>query len=107
MKAELLQRDRFDFDDGTILEMVIWRVPKSVRGSQHLYKYGLFYGRPRRRLVSYDNEEGDHRHADGREEHYRIIEVETLVRDFLADVARWRSTCKRRQFESTETPTRR
>ncbi len=27
MKAELLQRDRMDFDDGAILEMVIWRVP--------------------------------------------------------------------------------
>jgi hypothetical protein len=26
MKAELLQRDRMDFDDGAILEMVIWRV---------------------------------------------------------------------------------
>ena len=24
MKAELLQRDRMDFDDGAILEMVIW-----------------------------------------------------------------------------------
>jgi hypothetical protein len=27
MKAELLQSDRMDFDDGAILEMVIWRVP--------------------------------------------------------------------------------
>jgi hypothetical protein len=30
MKAELLQRDRMDFDDGAILEMVIWRVPTPV-----------------------------------------------------------------------------
>jgi hypothetical protein len=27
MKGQLLQRDRMDFDDGAILEMVIWRVP--------------------------------------------------------------------------------
>ena len=31
MKAELLQRDRMDFDDGAILEMVIWRVPTPVK----------------------------------------------------------------------------
>ncbi len=46
MKAELLQRDRIDFDDGAILEMVIWRVPTPVKGSTHHYKYRLFYGRP-------------------------------------------------------------
>ena len=45
MKAELIQSDRFDFDDGTIAEMGIRRVPKSVQGSQHHYKYRLFYGR--------------------------------------------------------------
>lgn len=93
MKAELLQRDRFDFDDGTILEMVIWRVPKPVQGSNHPYKYRLFYGRPGRRIVGYDNErpKGDHRHAQGREEPYTFRDVETLVHDFLADVERWRS----------------
>ena len=94
MKAELLQRDRFDFDDGTIVEIVIWRVPKAVQGSQHHFKYRLFYGRAGRRIVAYDNEhpKGDHRHADGREERYRFTDVETLVRDFLAEVARRRST---------------
>ncbi len=93
MKAELLQHDRFDFDDGTILEMVIWKVPKAVHGSRHQYKYRLFYGRPGERIVSYDNEraKGDHRHRAGLEERYRFKDVETLIRDFLADVERWRS----------------
>jgi len=93
VKAELLQRDRFDFDDGTILEVVIWRVPKPVLGSNHPYKYRLFYGRPGQRIVGYDNEhpKGDHRHRQGRQEHYAFTDVETLVRDFLADVALWRS----------------
>lgn len=92
MKAELLQRERFDFDDGAILEMVIWRVPKPVHGSNHTYKYRLFYGHAGRRVVGYDNErpKGDHRHIEGREELYTFTNVETLVRDFLADVARWR-----------------
>lgn len=92
MKAELLQRDRFDYDDGTILEMVIWRVPKPVQGSKHGYKYRLFYGRPGKRLVVYDNErpKGDHRHVEGREERYEFRDVETMIRDFLADIERWR-----------------
>lgn len=92
VKAELLQRDRFDFDDGTILEMVIWHVPRPIAGSAHSYKYRLFYGHPGRRLVGYDNErtKGDHRHVAGREERYRFSNVETLIRDFLADVERLR-----------------
>lgn len=93
MKAELLQRERFDFDDGAIVEMVIWRVPAPVVGSVHAYKYRLFYGRSGRRIVCYDNErtKGDHRHMEGREEPYMFKDVETLVRDFLADVEEWRS----------------
>jgi hypothetical protein len=93
MKAELLQRDRYAFDDGTILEMVIWRVPKPVRGSLHAYKYRLFFGYPGKRIVGYDNErpKGDHRHLEDSEASYRFINVEILVRDFLADVERWRS----------------
>ena len=40
--------------------------------------------------MRYDNEvgKGDHRHYGNREEPYRFIDVETLVRDFLADIAR-------------------
>jgi hypothetical protein len=93
MKAELLQRGRFDFDDGTFVEMVIWRVPAPVPGSTHHYKYRLFYGRAGRRLIGYDNErsKGDHRHAAGRVEPYAFHDVETLVRDFLEDVSRRRS----------------
>jgi hypothetical protein len=93
VKAELLLRERFDFDDGAILEMVIWRVPEPVVGCQHAYKYRLFYGRAGKRWVSYDNErpKGDHRHVGKREETYVFTDVETLMRDFLADVERWRS----------------
>jgi hypothetical protein len=93
VKAELLLRERFDFDDGAILEMVIWRVPEPVAGSLHAYKYRLFYGRAGKRWVSYDNErpKGDHRHVGTREQPYVITDVETLIRDFLADVERRRS----------------
>lgn len=93
MKAELLQRDRFDFDDGSFVEMVIWRVPKPVKGSTHPYKYRLFFGRPGERIVGYDNEysKGDHRHLEDCEESYKFQDVEMLVRDFFLDIERWRS----------------
>jgi hypothetical protein len=88
MKAELLFRQRIDFDDGVIVEMVIWRVPVPVPPTRHGLKYSLFYGRPGVREVGYDNErgKGDHRHTGGRELPYRFTTIERLVEDFWADV---------------------
>jgi len=93
MEAELLQRDRFDFDDGTFAEMVIWRVPSPVHGSRHHYRYRLFHGRSGKRLVGDDNkrQKGDHRHVQDREEPYSFKDVDTLVRDFFAAIERRRS----------------
>jgi hypothetical protein len=44
--------------------------------------------------VRYDHEagKGDHRHIDGKKERYLFIDVEALVRDFLGEVERRRST---------------
>ena len=92
MRAVLLHRQRLDFDDGSVLKMVLWRTPEPVIGSRHRYKDRL-YGSEGRRLVGYDNErgKGDHRHRRDREEPYRFTSVENLVSDFLADVAEERS----------------
>jgi hypothetical protein len=46
MKAEQLFHQRIDYDDGAIVEMVLWRVPSPVPPSDHGLKYSLFYGRP-------------------------------------------------------------
>jgi hypothetical protein len=94
MTAVLLYRDRLDFDDGAVVEMVIWKVPTTVIGSRHRYKYRLYYGRGGRRIVGYDNErgKGDHRHRHGREDSYRFTTVGKLVSDFLADVAEERGS---------------
>jgi hypothetical protein len=83
----ILHRKRF-YDDGAISEMKLWLVPAPVRGSKHLFKYSLFYGREGERLVGYDNEagKGDHRHYGGREEVYRFTTREQLLMDFLKDV---------------------
>lgn len=93
MKAELILRIRKDFDDGALLELVIWRVPTPVEGCNHPYKYRLFYGRPGKRLIGYDNErrKGDHHHLDGVEKPYRFTTVEAMVSAFLAEVIRRRA----------------
>ena len=88
MDAELLLYQRIDYDDGGIVEMVLWRVPSPVPPSAHNLKYSLFYGRPGIREVGYDNErgKGDHRHVRGVETSYDFISVEQLMIDFWSDV---------------------
>lgn len=88
MKATLLFQQRIDYDDGAIVEMVIWRVPSPVLPSSHGLKYSLFYGRPGLREVGYDNErgKGDHRHFQGTETAYTFSSVERLMTDFWFDM---------------------
>jgi hypothetical protein len=88
LKAELLFHERIDYDDGGIVELVLWRVPVPVLPSMHRLKYSLFYGRPGVREVGYDNErgKGDHRHFRGVETDYVFRGVEQLMADFWSDV---------------------
>lgn len=90
MKAELLFKQRIEYDDGAIVEMVIWRVPSSVPPSSHGLKYSLFYGRPGSREVGYDNErgKGDHRHFKDKDIEIScpFTDVEQLMADFWTDV---------------------
>jgi len=88
MKATLIYRHRVDFDDGEILEIVVWRLAVPVEGCSHPFKYRLFYGRPGERLLGYDNErpKGDHRHQGDREQAYRFESPEKLIDDFLREV---------------------
>jgi hypothetical protein len=88
MKAELLFRQRIDYDDGAIVEIVLWRVPLPVPPSTHRLKYSLFYGRLGVREVGYDNErgKGNHRHFQGAETKYAFSTVEQLMADFWSDV---------------------
>jgi hypothetical protein len=89
MKATLIIRDRRLFDDGFLIEIVIWRVPVPVPPTSHGLKYRLFYGRKNERVVGYDNErgKGDHRHHGSREEPYVFSTMAQLLDDFERDVA--------------------
>ena len=93
MKATLIIHTKAVYDDGSIVEMTVWRVPRRVHGSDHEFKYSLFYGRDGARIVGYDNEagKGDHRHLDGDETSYTFATIEQLIEDFKADVRRRRA----------------
>jgi hypothetical protein len=94
MKAELLIDERHLLDDSTFVEIVIWRVPRSVRGSRHRFKYRLALVREGVCVLRYDNEagKGDHRHLNNAQERYAFTDADTLLADFWRDVANVEST---------------
>ena len=95
MDARLIYREKFIYADGSIREMVLWQLPQKSTDRPHGLKYRLYYGLADGTcLVLYDNETGksDHRHINGKEEHYRFKNVETLVADFLSDIEQARES---------------
>ncbi len=98
MKATLINKYRYDLDNGNLIEMIIWNVPEPVVGSKHSYKYRLFFGNNEKRIIGYDNErpKGDHRHYGEHEEFYRFSTIEQLVKDFFNDVEQWESQAENR-----------
>ena len=88
MKAVLLLSDKTVFEDGSIMEVRIWSVPKPVPPATHGYKYSLFFGRPNARLVAFDNErgKGDHKHVLEVETPYVFISIARLLKDFRDQV---------------------
>ena len=74
--------------DGSILEIVIWKVPKPVPPTEHGYKYRAVYVVDGVRIVGFDNErgKGDHCHLDGKEWPYTFTSVDQLLEDFITAV---------------------
>jgi len=89
MLAQLITGFKSVNPDGSILELVVWRVPKPVPPSTHVYKYRAVYIVNDERVVGFDNErgKGDHCHFDGLESPYNFTTVDQLVEDFIAAVA--------------------
>jgi len=90
MKAKQIFYDKVVLPDNSIVEMIIWQLPKPSPERPHGLKYSLFYGYDGLRIVGYDNErgKGDHKHFGEVESQYRFVSVEKLVADFLIDVER-------------------
>lgn len=89
MKATLVLHTKAAYGKGFV-EIVIWRVPGPVPGSDHPYKFRLAYIVSGKRVVGYDNERdrGGHRHLGDREEPYAFTTPERLMADFMDDVER-------------------
>ena len=91
MKATPLLRTRVVYSEKAFAELVLWQVPKPLKGSVHNYKYRLAYVVDGECVLRYDNEtgKGDHRHYAGRESKYAFSTPEKLMADFQRDIQRW------------------
>lgn len=86
-QAELVIHRRVVEPDGSLVEIKVWQVPKSLR-QPHGFKYSLVYIVDGQRLLGYDNAHGhDHRHVRGQGSPYIFNSPATLVEDFLSDLA--------------------
>jgi hypothetical protein len=87
-KAKPLIDDRIDLAAKMFVDLVVWQVPKPVRGSRHLFKYRLALVIDGKCVMRYDNEagKGDHRHIGRRQVAYRFTDLEALQEDFWRDV---------------------
>jgi hypothetical protein len=92
MNAELLIDERHVLDARAFVEIVVWRLPRPVRDSGHLFKYRLALVVDGVCVLLYDNEagKGDHRHVRDKQEPYTFTDPDTLLADFWRDVERWR-----------------
>ena len=93
MQAELLLDERHVLDARSFVEVVVWRVPRPMRGSHHAFKYRLAFVVDEVCVLRYDNEagKGDHRHILDIETPYRFIDADKLLDDFWRDVEAMRT----------------
>jgi hypothetical protein len=70
--------------------MTIWKLPNPSAERPNGLKYRLHCSKiDGSLLVRYDNEsgKGDHRHFRSKEEPYQFKDVDTLIADFIRDIA--------------------
>lgn len=93
MKAVLITDFKDVADDGSIVHMVVWRVPEPVPPTTHGFKYRLVYIVNGERVIGFDNErgKGDHCHLDGKERPYTFQTIDRLIDDFIAEVGKRRA----------------
>jgi hypothetical protein len=91
MKAVELVCTRIACSESAIAELVLWRLPKPIKGASHAFKYGLAYVVRGEGVLRYDNEvgKGDRRHFRGKESAYVFTTPDQLIADFQTDIARW------------------
>jgi Family of unknown function (DUF6516) len=92
MKVVELVRTRIVYSETAFAELVLWKVPKPVIGSTHLFKYRLAFVVNGVCVIRYDNEagKGDHRHLNNQETPYTFTTPKKLIADFQNDISRWK-----------------
>ena len=93
VKADLVYRERRWIDEGLMIEIVVWRLPRALPGSAHPFKYRMALVSAGVCVLRYDNEagKGDHKHIEEIEQPYGFIDLDALQRDFWHDVDVWRA----------------
>jgi len=83
----VLGEDRF-------VDVAIWRVPKSVSGGAHDFKYRLALVADDVCVLRFDNEagKGDHKHVGVQQEPRAFTTLAQLLADFRQGVEEWRPT---------------
>lgn len=91
VEAVELLRTRIVYSAAAFAELVLWRLPSPLSGSNHYFKYRLAYEVRGHCVLRYDNEagKGDHRHYGDTESRYAFTDPENLIQAFQADMARW------------------
>lgn len=81
---KLLLRERVVVSEAAFAELVIWELPRRVRGSAHKYKYRLAFVVDEVCVLRFDNEtgKGDHKHIGETEVPYAFISLTKLLADF-------------------------
>lgn len=90
--AVLLLKERRMLGEGRFADIAIWRVPRSVPGSRHSFKYRLALIVDEVCVLRFDNEagKGDHKHVGTSQTPYVFDNLEQLVADFWQAVKDWR-----------------
>lgn len=90
--AQLLFRQKHSYEDGEIVELKAWAVPRSEAKPEGL-KYSMVYiDAAGRRILGYDNAEGKghHRHVGDDETPFKFESLDALMLKFLDEVSRLR-----------------
>lgn len=89
MQAKKLHHSKVPVSDGSLIEIVIWRLPQATKERPHGLKYRCNYSLPEgTSLVRYDNShgKGDHKHIGIVEKPYVFSTIEQLFADFFNDI---------------------
>lgn len=92
MKAALVVHEKFVLEDGAIVEIKAWQVPKNAEHPEG-YKYSMVYIDPQcRRALGYDNSkrQGHHRHNYDVQTPFEFESIDELMSRFLSEVKKLR-----------------